>query len=189
VFSLARPSSQDLTTFVREQASCELTYAEVGATSATMPAGYRHDRWHEDLGRFDSDRFARAVGALKRWEIQRGAGLTIFPGEPVEPGMTFALVIRLTVGFASAAGRVVYVVDQPGNFGFAYGTLPGHPEQGEEAFHVVRDGDQLSFMVTAFSRPRHPAARLGAPVARAMQLRVTRAYLAAMRSAANDGRA
>ena len=173
---------------MREQASRELTYAEVGATAATMPAGYRHDRWQEDLGRFDADRFARAADALRRWEIQRGAGLTIFPGEAVEPDMTFALVIRLPVGFALAAGRVVYVVDQPGNFGFAYGTLPSHPERGEEAFHVVRDGDQLSFRVTAFSRPRHPAARLGAPVARAMQLRVTRAYMTAMRHVADDGR-
>lgn len=188
MFSLVRPSPKDLTAFVREQESCELTYAEVGATATTMPPGYRHDRWQEDLGRFDPGRFARAADALRRWEIQRGAGLTIFPGEPVEPGTTFALVIRLPVGFASAAGRVVYVVDQPGDFGFAYGTLPGHPEQGEEAFHVVRDGDLLSFTVTAFSRLRHPIARLGAPVARAMQLRVTGAYLAAMRRAANDGR-
>jgi uncharacterized protein (UPF0548 family) len=28
--------------------------------------------------------------------------------------------------------RVVYVLDEPERRGFAYGTLPGHPESGEE---------------------------------------------------------
>ena len=32
--------------------------------------------------------------------------------------------------------RVVYVVDEPARRGFAYGTLHGHPESGEEAFLV-----------------------------------------------------
>ena len=55
------------------------------------------------------------------------------------------------------------VTDQPEEYGFAYGTLPAHPEQGEEAFHVARRSGRLVFTVTAFSRPRHPAARLGGP--------------------------
>lgn len=146
-----------------------------------MPEGYRHDRWEADLGAFDNERFARSAAALRRWDVQRGAGLRIFPGDPVRPDLTFALVIRLPVGYATAAGRVVYVVDEPERYGFAYGTLPAHPEQGEEAFQVARDGDRLIFTIIAFSRPRHPAARLGAPVSRALQLRVTRCYLNAMR--------
>jgi uncharacterized protein (UPF0548 family) len=62
--------------------------------------------------------------------------------------------------------------------------LPAHPEQGEEAFSIARDGDRLVFTVTAFSRPRHPAARLGGPATRAIQLRASRSYLHAMRRAA-----
>ena len=49
---------------------------------------------------------------------------------------------------------------------------------------MARDGGRLAFTVTAFSRPRHPAARLGGPVTRALQLRATRSYLRAMRRAA-----
>jgi uncharacterized protein (UPF0548 family) len=87
-------------------------------------------------------------------------------------------------GYVTAAGRVVYVVDEPQHFGFAYGTLPGHPEQGEEPFDVLRDRERLVFRVVAFSRPRDPLARLGAPVTRAFQLRINRAYLNAMRQIA-----
>ena len=154
-----------------------------------MPAGYQHDRWEADLGSFDAARFARAADALRHWEPQAGAGLTIFPGEDVAPGATFALVIRLPGGplpdaYATAAGRVVYVIDEPAHYGFAYGTLPAHPEQGEEAFHVERDGSRLRFRVTAFSRPRHPLARLGTPVSRILQRRTIQSYLLVMRQVA-----
>jgi uncharacterized protein (UPF0548 family) len=58
------------------------------------------------------------------------------------------------------------VVDEPHRFGFAYGTLPGHPESGEEAF-VIDDTDQgVVFQIVAFSRPAAALARLGTPVSR-----------------------
>jgi uncharacterized protein (UPF0548 family) len=55
--------------------------------------------------------------------------------------------------------------------------------QGEEAFHVVRDGSQMVLRITAFSRPHHPLARIGAPVSRVIQVRMNQAYLRAMRVA------
>ena len=55
--------------------------------------------------------------------------------------------------------------------GFAYGTLPHHMETGEERFAIVWDRatDHVSFEIVAFSRPRHPLARLGYPYVRHMQ--------------------
>ena len=77
--------------------------------------------------------------------------------------------------------RVVYIVDEPDRFGFAYGTLPGHPEQGEEAFVVAKaDDGAVRFTITAFSRPKEALARLGGPVTRFVQKRATKAYLDAM---------
>ena len=50
--------------------------------------------------------------------------------------------------------RIVYVVDQERCFGFAYGTLPGHPESGEERFVVEEtEGGEALLRMTAFSRP------------------------------------
>jgi uncharacterized protein (UPF0548 family) len=184
VFSLSPPSPRELARVAAAQADRELTYAEHGATRGPMPAGYRHDQWDTDLGAFDEATFDRLGAALCRWQAQQGAGLTVYPAEPVRPGLTIAFSFRLARAYVTAAARVVYVTSEPDKRGFAYGTLPEHPEQGEEAFHVIRDGSRVIFRVTAFSRPRHPLARVGAPVTRLIQLRMTEAYARAMRVAA-----
>jgi uncharacterized protein (UPF0548 family) len=104
----------------------------------------------------------------------------------VRPGLTFAFWFRLAGVYVTAAGRVVYVTSEPRCRGFAYGNLPQHPEQGEEAFHLVRAGSAVLFRVTAFSRPRHPLARAGAPVSRLAQVGMNQAYLRSMRAAMSD---
>jgi len=51
--------------------------------------------------------------------------------------------------------------------GFGYGTLPGHPESGEEAFVVSRDGSGVvTLTVSAYSRPGLLVTRLAGPVGR-----------------------
>jgi uncharacterized protein (UPF0548 family) len=188
VFSLRKPSAGKLARLVAEQSELELTYPEQGATEGEMPAGYHHDQWQADLGPFSEDKFERLAAGLSRWQVQLGSGMTITPAGPVSPGLTFALSFGLTddFGYAVASGRVVYVTEEPDRAGFAYGTMPDHPERGEEAFHLVRQGASLLFVVRAFSRPQHPLARLGAPVARIMQRRMNHRYLAVMRAAAAE---
>jgi uncharacterized protein (UPF0548 family) len=39
--------------------------------------------------------------------------------------------------------RVIYTITEPRRKGFAYGTLPGHPESGEEAFTISQCDDLL----------------------------------------------
>ena len=58
-------------------------------------------------------------------------------------------------------------------FGFAYGTLPGHVECGEERFTVEwhRDDDSVWYDILAFSKPGHILTRLGYPLARRLQKR------------------
>jgi uncharacterized protein (UPF0548 family) len=66
--------------------------------------------------------------------------------------------------------------------GYGFGTLPGHPEHGEEAFLVTRDaGGRAWFEVRAFSRPATWYARLGGPVTHRFQDRVTDGYVSAAR--------
>ncbi len=185
MFSLRQPSLADLDRIVGEQAGRELSYPEHGATGGAMPTGYRHDQWETDLGAFDAAAFERLAVALSHWQAQIGAGLTVCPPDEVQPGLTFALCFRVAGLYVTAAGRVVYLISEPDRRGFAYGTLPHHPEQGEESFQLIREGRRMLFRVTSFSRPRHPLARLGAPVSRTIQARTNRAYLTAMRGAAS----
>ena len=72
----------------------------------------------------------------------------------IVPGDTVQLTIRFLLIPVKASARVVYVIDEPRRRGFAYGTLAGHPERGEEAF-VVEQTDEGSVWLTisSFSRP------------------------------------
>ena len=191
MFSLRKPSADALARLVADQAGGELTYSEHGATATATsdegPPGYHHDQWQVDLGEFTQERFDRLAQALIDWRIQDSSGLAIFPAEPVRPGLTFALSFRVGVAYVIAAGRIVYVTSEPGRSGFAYGTLPGHPERGEEAFHVARTDDGVvSFQIVAFSRPANLLARLGHPVNRLIQGRVTGRYLEGIRRSVAD---
>lgn len=64
--------------------------------------------------------------------------------------------------------------------GFAYGTLPGHPESGEELFLVERGAGEVRFPVSAFSRPATLLAKAGGPASRRVQLVMAERYLRAI---------
>ena len=72
------------------------------------------------------------------------------------------------------ACRIAYVIEEVSSlrrYGFAFGTLPGHVERGEERFTVEWDhaDDSVSYEVFAFARPVHPLARAGQPFVRLVQ--------------------
>jgi uncharacterized protein (UPF0548 family) len=152
-----------------------------------MPAGYRHDRYEALVGE-GVEAFGRAATALLAWQAQIRAGVEVFPhGAQVEEGATVVLLLRAGL-WAPAPCRVVYVVEEPDRAGFAYGTLTGHPECGEAAFTLVRHRDErVEFVVRSFSRRVDPLARVGAPLARLAQVRVTRRYIDALTEAADRG--
>ncbi len=178
------PSADRLRQILEERSTDSFTYPEVGATAGEAPAGYHHDRFETDLGADDGDRFRRAGQAVFEWVPQRGAGIRIFPDRAVAADHTFILVLPLPgAGWAVAPARVTYVVSEPDRVGFAYGTLPGHPASGEEAFIVVRSDGRVRFDVIAFSRPEDLVARLAKPVARVLQVRTIRSYLRSMETA------
>ena len=157
------------------------TYDEVGATLGDLPGGYSHLRRSAVLGRGEAV-FARAAEALLTWQLHRRAGLRVEADAPrAVLGATVRLGLRLGPLRLEAPCVVVRVVDEPAARGFAYGTLPGHPEQGEEAFLVrlAPDGE-VRLDVVAFSRPARWWSRLGGPVTRRVQDRLTRRYLAAL---------
>ena len=81
-------------------------------------------------------------------------------------------------GHDSETLSIVYVIDEPARAGFAYGTLPGHLESGEERFTVQRGAEgTITFTVAAFSNPATLLARAGGPVTRWAQAAMTTRYL------------
>lgn len=158
-----------------------LTYAEVGQTRGSMPSGYHHLRRRVVVG-VGAERFEEAAQAVLGWDMHRRAGVSVRPSSEsvVEDAVA---VLRLGWGRigVNAPVRVVYVVDEPRRRGFAYGTLPGHPESGEEAFVVeLQDDDEVTFTISAFSRPSTLLARAGGPISRRIQSWITRRYLRAV---------
>lgn len=165
-------------------AAAELTYSEHGATRAeTLPAGYHHVHRDVPVGTGRAA-FTAAADALLSWRVHRGAGLSVSASAPTaEPGVVVAMRFGPKPIGLLVPCRVVYRVDEPDTRGFAYGTLPGHPERGEEAFLVSLDGDgTVRLVIRAFSRPATLLTRLGGPVARRVQAVVTDRYVAALRS-------
>lgn len=153
-----------------------LTYPEVGATAhESLPDGYRTiERSRRLPGHADFD---RAADDLLHWRVQQRAGLRVRASSlATEPD---TVVILGLLGF-KAPCRVVYVVTEADRRGFAYGTLPGHPEQGEESFILERDGDGIRFTVRAFSQPATRLAAAAGPLGRRVQDVATGRYLRAL---------
>jgi uncharacterized protein (UPF0548 family) len=133
--------------------------------------------------------FDRVADALLRWDVHRGAGLTVEADGPVAKGARVRLLLPgpLRSLPVTIECRVVYVVDEAGRGrrGFAYGTLPGHVEEGEARFLVetdpARDDAPVTLTVDAFSRPGRPWVASVAPLARLGQEAATQGYLLAAR--------
>jgi uncharacterized protein (UPF0548 family) len=157
------------------------TYPEVEMTrQAALPAGYRTLRRRVALP--GSVTFEAARGAALGWQIQRRAGVRVTASSPIV--VVGAVVdLRIGVGLLSVVApcRVVFVVDEADRCGFAYGTLPGHPESGEESFMIERRPDgSLTLEITAFSRPATTLSKTSGPLGRRIQDLFTSRYLRAL---------
>jgi len=155
-----------------------LTYTEVGATAGPLPAGYHHVQKSAAIGR-GRRRFEEAAEKGIRWGMLRGAGLRV---EATSEVAAVGSEVIVHLGPVRAPCRVVYVVDEPDRRGFAYGTLPGHAESGEERFVVRYDPatDEVCAEVEAFSRHATWWSKLGSPVTSVIQQVVTDRYLRAL---------
>jgi len=173
-------------TRLQQLADAPFTYDEQGATrQLELPAGYDHVEREHVVGAGRED-FDRAAAAVFRWTAQRGAGLRI---QASGPASTPGTVVLMTAGLRRLGldipCRVVWVVDEPDRRGFGYGTLPGHPESGEESFVVtLRPDGEVVYELRAFSRLATRLSRLGAPVSHRVQTLALDRYVVAMRKAA-----
>lgn len=162
------------------------TYPQVGATGGELPQGYHHFRLRRRIGHGRA-LFEQAGAEILEYRMQKGTHVFHTASTPTaEPGTR--ITVRLGVGPLSiiAPCQVVYVLCAPNQRGFAYGTLPGHPEIGEELFAVEYDpaDDGVYGVVTAFSRPGAWYTRLGGPLVRSIQKFVAGQYIRALTTTA-----
>lgn len=171
---------------VSKYRTTSFNYADVGASEGTFPADYHHLTRSQVIGA-GIDEYGAAADALMQWDMHRGAGLRVHPS--ADTAIPDAVVV-LTLGPIRSPCRVVYVIDEANRQGFAYGTLDGHPEAGEELFHIdysPADGI-VTAHISAFSRPGRWFTTLGGPVGRRVQALITDRYFAALESACRSAR-
>lgn len=162
------------------------SYPAVGATDGELPKEYNVDRNQTLLGHGE-DVFAKAIDAVKNWKMFDLDWLELFPAQaPIQTGTTVVIIVNHLGFYSINPNRIVYTFDDVGDvsrFGFAYGTVEGHAESGEERFSVEFDSatGEVRYHILAFSRPRHPLAKLGYPYTRFLQRHFALASMEAMR--------
>ena len=185
MFLFNEPKEDEIREFLKRQANALFSHRAVGATrNGASVRGFssQHCRTHLGVG---EAAFRSAAEALRLWRMfDLDWVRACFPPPPREGAVVGVLVRHF--GFWSLNGaRIVYVIDEPARFGFAYGTLEEHAESGEEKFLVERDsttGD-VWYEIASFSRPNQILAWLGYPLTRLLQKRFARDSMAAMRRA------
>lgn len=193
MFLLRKPNQQIVAQFIASQQGLPFSYAQVGTTQTESREGrgdYTVDHNRARLGDGEQT-YERATAALRNWKQFDLGWVSLLPhGMPLKVGTTAAVRARTFGLWSLNATRIVYLVDEQQNgiarFGFAYGTLPNHVERGEERFTVeLHEDGSVWYDIYAFSRPKHPLARLGYPLTRRLQKRFVRDSLAVMRAAAH----
>jgi uncharacterized protein (UPF0548 family) len=201
MFCLRRPDEHRIRDYLAEQAERTFSYAPVGctqdgATPERMP-DWSVDHHRVVLGS-GAEVFRRAKAAIASWRMFPPEITAVFDRHVPLAGLSVAVLFHaehLPLCLLMPA-RVVYVAEdsitsdrqQIDRFGFAYGTLPDHPERGEERFLVEwnRDDDSVHYDLLAVSQPQHWLARLAYPYTRWQQSRFRRLSGLAMQRAVTE---
>lgn len=176
------PKKATLDAFIIREQNLPFTYTTVGATLQDKTvSGFNNDDNSVLLGQGEAV-FQKAVTGLFAWAMFPTHWARIKPDDAtIAVGVTVVMVARVMGFWWSNTCRIVGLVQEPNHIGFAYGTLPGHVECGEERFSIRMDeAGAVFYQIRAFSKPRHWLARLAYPIARASQRRFVRDSKAAM---------
>jgi len=139
------------------------SYPEVGATAnPDLPRGYHSFRITTHIG-CGQGTMRAAVKAVMEWRMHRAIPVELDASAPrAAPGVEVTVTL---VRLVPCPCRIVWTAEGERRAGWAYGTLEGHPECGEESFIVhCDDQDDVWLTVTAFSRPAAWYAKLAGPL-------------------------
>ena len=191
MFLTRRPSPTAIARFLEQSRALHLSYPQIGL-AGNAPPSYTVDETAVVIGSGEAG-LERAKAALAAWKHFELGWVEVHPrGASIEIGTTVAVLVS-HMGFWSLNGcRVVYGLGDRSRgqtFGFAYGTLSNHAEQGEEMFEVSLDhaAQTVTYRIRGASKPSAALARLGYPVTRALQARFRRDSGEALRRAMQFG--
>lgn len=173
---LGRLSDDKAATFLETARAAVPTYGPVGAT---LTGDHRAADLHVErvVGHGQAD-FDQAVASLQGLGQQRAVATVVPADATATLDQTILIALRFGPITVVAPNRIVSVVDEPRRWGFAYGTLPGHPEVGEEAFVVdYRADDSVVVHIIAIAHAAFPGARLLQPLLVPVQRYFARRYL------------
>jgi uncharacterized protein (UPF0548 family) len=166
---LAVPGDATVHEFLAKAERSSFSYPHVGETrEAAAPTGYNIDHNRVELGR-GAVAWEKAKAAIRSWKLFEHRLTQVFwPTAPLVSGQMVAVVAHHLGVHSLNCCRIVYVIDEPKRFGFAYGTLTEHAESGEERFLVEMDAttEVVNYDLFAFSRPRSLLAKLGGALIR-----------------------
>ncbi len=198
MFRIRKPTPDQLHRFLdaQQQLPFNYPYSLVGATREGTPSGYDLLHYRVCLGTGRAV-FEAAQAALRAWQQFPHDLADIYPANPpLQTGTTVVVLLRALGMWKLASCRIVYTLedgnpDRPGamqQFGFAYGTLPGHVERGEERFAVQWDrrDNSVWYDLKSFSRPATWLVWLGKPLARYFQRRFATQSARALLKVLND---
>jgi uncharacterized protein (UPF0548 family) len=162
-----------------------------GAPNAELHcAGDSGYRWFEATARIGDgpSHWSFAADAVLRWGVKTRSGFTVESERgdragqrPVAVGERYWLVAHVGPLRIREPVEVVWVVDEQGCRGFAYGTLSGHPVSGEEAFLVERRADgSVWITIRSMSGPASGPWRFAFPALMVAQRVYRRRYLRAL---------
>jgi len=174
MFTLFEPSDDDIENFLAAQQDLPFSYKEVGASQMTIPTGYPINHHQIKLGD-GADVFARAKTAVQNWTMYQLDWTRLYPADaPIAVGQVVCVAVNHGFCWSMNSCRIIYVLEETGEtekFGFAFGTLPGHSEEGEEKFTVEwrHADDSVWFELLSFARPHDLLAKIGFPFVRYFQ--------------------
>lgn len=196
MFCLRHPTHATIRDYLARQNGQPYSYDALGPTcgGATSRPGWDTDHHRVLLGHGEAV-FQKASQAIDTWQMFPREITTVFGHQAPRENLTVAVLYRANPLplYLLMPARIVYLIDdsQPRDeqhiqrHGFAYGTLPDHPERGEERFLIEwnKSDDTVHYDLLAISQPSHWLVRLGYPYTRLQQARFRRLSGLAMQRA------
>lgn len=188
--SLEKPSPSQLDHFLISGRDRPPSYPEKLDTQAnfrdkkvsSLARKYNYDETMIFLGE-GPEVFTAARKVIREWKMFPSSWTKVYPDQaPIRTGQRVAVLFKLMGLWWWNSSEIQYTIEEADRFGFAYGTLPGHVESGEELFLVeIDDSEKVWYKIKAFSRPAYWVVNLVYPYARSQQRRFVKESMAQMK--------